>query len=30
VQRADIFIEELKQYEKMEGDQLPELMLMAP
>ncbi len=29
VQRADIFIEELKQYEKMEGDQLPELMLMA-
>ena len=29
VQRADIFIQELKEYEKMKGDQLPELMLMA-
>jgi YVTN family beta-propeller protein len=29
VQRADIFIRELAEYEKMEGDQLPELMVMA-
>lgn len=29
VQRAKAFIDELKAYEKMEGDQLPELMVMA-
>lgn len=29
VQRADIFIKELEKYEKMRGDKLPELMLMA-
>ncbi len=29
VQRADIFIKELKEYEQQEGDQLPELMVMA-
>ena len=29
VLRAKTFIEELKEYEKMEGDQLPELMIMA-
>lgn len=29
VQRADIFIKELAEYEKMPGDQLPELMVMA-
>jgi hypothetical protein len=27
--RADIFIRDLKKYEAMEGDQLPELMIMA-
>ncbi len=27
--RADAFIKELKNYESMEGDQLPELMIMA-
>jgi YVTN family beta-propeller protein len=27
--RADAFIKELKEYEKMEGDQWPELMVMA-
>jgi len=27
--RADAFIQELKAYEQMEGDQLPELMVMA-
>ena len=29
VQRADAFINDLKTYESMEGDQLPELMIMA-
>jgi len=29
VLRADAFIKELKKYESMEGDQLPELMIMA-
>lgn len=29
VQRADAFIKELEAYEKQEGDQLPELMVMA-
>jgi YVTN family beta-propeller protein len=29
VLRADAFIKELKDYESMEGDQLPELMIMA-
>ncbi len=29
VQRADEFIKELQAYEKLEGDQLPELMVMA-
>ncbi|MBK7134456.1 MAG: hypothetical protein IPH69_17025 [Bacteroidales bacterium] len=29
VVRADVFIKELKEYEAMEGDQLPELMIMA-
>ena len=29
VLRADAFIKELKAYESMEGDQLPELMIMA-
>jgi DNA-binding beta-propeller fold protein YncE len=29
VQRADIFIKELKNLEQLEGDQLPELMVMA-
>jgi len=29
VLRADTFIKELKDYETMEGDQLPELMIMA-
>ncbi|MDO9256066.1 MAG: alkaline phosphatase family protein [Bacteroidales bacterium] len=29
VLRADAFIQELKSYEQMEGDQLPELMIMA-
>ena len=29
VQRADAFAKELKEYEKQEGDQLPELMVMA-
>jgi YVTN family beta-propeller protein len=29
VLRADAFIKELKNYESMEGDQLPELMIMA-
>jgi YVTN family beta-propeller protein len=29
VQRADIFIKELLNYEKQDGDQLPELMVMA-
>jgi YVTN family beta-propeller protein len=29
VVRADVFIKELKEYEKMEGDKLPELMIMA-
>jgi len=29
VLRADAFIKELKEYESMEGDQLPELMIMA-
>ncbi len=29
VQRADIFIKELQEYEKQDGDQLPELMVMA-
>ncbi len=29
VQRAAIFIDELKAYEQQEGDQLPELMVMA-
>ena len=27
--RADVFIKELKEYEAMEGDQLPELIIMA-
>lgn len=29
VQRADAFIQELNEFEKQEGDQLPELMIMA-
>jgi YVTN family beta-propeller protein len=29
VMRAEAFIQELKSYEQMEGDQLPELMIMA-
>ena len=29
IMRADVFIKELKSYEAMEGDQLPELMIMA-
>lgn len=29
VMRADAFIKELKEFEAMEGDQLPELMIMA-
>ncbi len=29
VLRAKTFVDELKEYEKMEGDQLPELMIMA-
>ena len=29
VMRADVFIKELKSYEALEGDQLPELMIMA-
>ena len=29
VQRADAFAKELKEYEKQDGDQLPELMVMA-
>jgi YVTN family beta-propeller protein len=29
VMRADVFIRELKSYEAVEGDQLPELMIMA-
>lgn len=29
VLRAKVFIDELNEYEKMEGDQLPELMIMA-
>ncbi len=29
IMRADIFIRELKKYEAMEGDHLPELMIMA-
>lgn len=29
VVRADVFIKELKSYEEMEGDKLPELMIMA-
>ena len=29
VMRADVFIKELKNYEALEGDQLPELMIMA-
>lgn len=29
IMRADAFIKELKAYEAMEGDQLPELMIMA-
>lgn len=29
IMRADAFIKELKSFEKMEGDQLPELMIMA-
>jgi YVTN family beta-propeller protein len=29
IMRADVFIKELKSYEAMEGDKLPELMIMA-
>jgi YVTN family beta-propeller protein len=29
IMRADAFIQELKSYEKMDGDQLPDLMIMA-
>ena len=29
IMRADVFIKELKAFEAMEGDQLPELMIMA-
>jgi|LSQX01.3.fsa_nt_gb YVTN family beta-propeller protein len=29
VERADVFIKELKEYEEMEGDQWPELLILA-